>query len=79
MKKLKTICSDTYGMETTKELQQLIDKHKAAIFEVAKNFAEDCMKMNIEYCSANGIFLSFAMGELTAAYGKIHCRNTKCQ
>ena len=43
MKKLKTICSDIYGMETSKEMRELIDRHSGEIYEVAKAFAEDCV------------------------------------
>lgn len=63
-------------METSKEMRELIDRHSGEIYEVAKAFAEDCVKNNIEYCSAFGIFESLIMGNLTAAYGKIHSRNT---
>lgn len=75
MEKLKTICSDIYGMETSKEMQDLMDRHSNKIYEVAKDFAEDCVRNNVEYCSAYGIFSTIAMGKLTAAYGKLHSQN----
>lgn len=53
-----------------------MNRHFNKIFEVAKDFAEDCVKNNVEYCSTFGIFESLAMGKLTAAYGKIHYQNT---
>ena len=77
MTKLKTICSDIYGMEMSKEMQDLMDRHSNKFFEVAKDFAEDCVKNNVEYCSAFGIFESLTIGQLTAAYGKLHYQNTQ--
>lgn len=77
MKELKTICSDVYGMEDSKEMQEFIEKHGKAIYEVAESFVEDCVKNNIEYCSANGIFWSLAMGKLTTAYAKAHSKSIR--
>ena len=62
-------------METSKEMQDLMDRHSNKIYEVVKDFAEDCVKNNAEYCSAYGIFLTIAMGKLTAAYSKLHYQN----
>ncbi len=47
MKKLKTFCSDIYVMETSKEMQDLMDRHLNRIYEVAKDFVDDFVKNNV--------------------------------
>lgn len=63
IKELKTICSDVYGREKPKEMAEFREKHAKAIYEVPESFVKDCVKNNIEYCSANGMFWSLAMGQ----------------
>lgn len=76
MKQLKTICSDVYGMEDSKEFVEFGKKYAKTMYDVAENFVNDCVEKNIEYCSAKGMFWSLAMAQLTTAYAKVHSKNT---
>ena len=70
MDKIKTICADKYGIETTEELKPFANKYLNKIRELANEFVNECVDQDIENSSAYGMFLSMVMGELTMAYGK---------
>ncbi len=71
-KEIKTICLDKYGSKVNDELKQFYKKYQDKIYELTKEFANECVDQNIEYTSAFGLFLSFMMQGLSCAYFERH-------
>lgn len=65
---IKTFNLDKYGSKVNEELEQLYKKYRGKIYELTKEFANECVDYNIEFTSAYGLFLSFMMQGLSGAY-----------
>ena len=77
MDNIKTICSDVYGMETSEEFKDFVNKYESKMDDLAKEFVEDCVDNCIEFESAHGLFLSMAMTELSLMYAKKALKDIK--
>lgn len=70
MKPLKTLCVDALGTSTLEELIPFVEKYHDKLDIFAEEFVSDCIKENIDYCSAYGFVLTRTMSLLTMKYSK---------
>lgn len=70
MKSLKTLSIDELGTSTPKELISFVKKYHDKLEIFTEEFVSDCIKENIDYCSAYGFVFSRAMALLTMKYSK---------
>lgn len=70
MKSLKTLSVDEFGTDTPKELIPFVNKYHDKLEIFTKEFVKDCIKENIDYCSAYGFVFSRAMSLLTMGFCK---------
>lgn len=68
MKQLKTLCADSLGTGVPKELEPFIEKYHNKLDTLIKEYVEECLAENIDYCSAYGFILSRAMCLLSLHY-----------
>ena len=65
---MKTLSADCLGMGVIEELFPFVDKYHDKVDALAKEFVEDCIEENIDYCSAYGFLLSRLMCQLSVHY-----------
>lgn len=70
MKSLKTLSIDELGTSTPEELIPFVKKYHDKLEIFTEEFVSDCIKENIDYCSAYGFVLSRIMALLTMKYSK---------
>lgn len=70
MKPLKTLCVDALGTNTREELIPFVEKYHDKLETFAEEFVSDCIKENVDYCSAYGFVLTRIMSLLTMKYAK---------
>lgn len=64
MKSLKTLSVDEFGTNVPEELIPFVKKYHDKLESFTEEFAKDCIKENIDYCSAYGFVFSRAMALL---------------
>lgn len=70
LKPLKTLSVDELGTSTPEELIPFVKKYHDKLEIFTEEFVKDCIKENIDYCSAYGFVFSRAMALLTMKYSK---------
>lgn len=68
METLKTLCADSLGTGILKELESFVKKYHDKLDVLIKEYVEECVVENIDYCSAYGFILSRAMCLLSLHY-----------
>lgn len=67
---METFSIDSLGTDTPDRVKPLVNKYHNKIQEFAKEFVNDCVAENIEYCSAYGFLLTRFVGAITMEYSR---------
>lgn len=70
MEQLKTLCADSLGTGISEELKPFVEKYHEKLDVLIKEYVEECLEENIDYCSAYGFILSRTMCLLSLHYCK---------
>ncbi|SEU09441.1 hypothetical protein SAMN05443270_3093 [Lacrimispora sphenoides] len=64
------MCIDALGSNTPDDLIPIVEKYHKKLNEFTDEFVDDCIKENIEYCSAFGFLFSHLDHLLAMKYAK---------